>query len=100
MYRTEVAVDPLSNLRHIAANVSNNDVSVNRQLGLGRGSALSKQEQVVPTLKTSRILLRSILQVTIISLMFFACNSREIAFRPDWSSIFCWISATVLRQGT
>ena len=49
------------------------------------------------TSKTWRILLRSNLQVAIVSLSFFAWNARETAFRlPRRSTMFFWISAKAL----
>ena len=52
------------------------------------------------TLKTWRILWRSNFQAAIVSLSFFACTSRETAFRPLRLMIFLCIPATVLRTGT
>jgi hypothetical protein len=48
------------------------------------------------TLKTRRILPRSDFQVAMVSLSFFACKSRETAFRFPNLMIFPWISASVL----
>ena len=50
------------------------------------------------TLNTRRILLRSTLQVAIVSLSFFAWKIRVTMFRLPCLMTFRWISATVLRS--
>ena len=77
--------------------IRNHHVGVDCQLGLKGGKVSNDYKKVKErTLKTWRILLRSSLQVAIVSLSFFAWKSREAAFRLPRLTMFFWISATVL----
>ena len=96
-------VNPFLTFHHTAVNLGNHDVGVGNnyvrvycKLGLQLNVSDGHGEITEHTLKTWRILLRSDLQVAIVSLSFFAFASRDSRFRPLFPMIFSWIPATVL----
>jgi len=98
-YRANLATNLLPDLRHIMPNVGNSYMGAHHQLGLkGINWRQPGGDATKHTLKTWRILLRSNFQAAIVSLSFFACTSRETAFRPLRLMTFLWIPATVLRS--
>jgi len=82
-YRVPLAFSTFLTCRHVAMDIRNHQISIDRQLGL-KGGAVSDCWGCPTgrTLKIWRILLRSNFQATMVSLSFLAWKSREAKFLP------------------
>ena len=95
-----LAVGAILGSHHITMYIQNHHMGVDCQLSLEEMGAVSDSwvETTERTLKTWRILLRSIFQAAIVSLLSLAWTSRETTFRPLCFVTFLLISSTVLRS--